>query len=73
MIFNEIKCHVNTCLGLVGGMHHLHHPVSAHGHQSSRSEPTDTKQERHSSTEKLRVTALVRIAFASIFPITIDI
>jgi len=19
MIFNEIKCHVNTCLGLVGG------------------------------------------------------
>jgi len=21
MIFNEIKCHVNTSLGLVGGMH----------------------------------------------------
>ena len=26
MIFNEIKCHVNTCLGLVGGMHPLHPP-----------------------------------------------
>ena len=24
MIFNEIKCHVNTSLGLVGGMHPLH-------------------------------------------------
>jgi len=30
MIFNEIKCHVNTFLGLVGGMHPLHPPpVSA--------------------------------------------
>jgi len=30
MIFNEIKCRVNTSLGLVGGMHPLHpHPVSA--------------------------------------------
>jgi len=30
MIFNEIKCHVNTSLGLVGGMHPLHPlPVSA--------------------------------------------
>jgi len=26
MIFNEIKCHVNTSLGLVGGMHPLHTP-----------------------------------------------
>jgi len=26
MIFSEIKCHVNTCLGLVGGMHPLHPP-----------------------------------------------
>ena len=26
MTFNEIKCHVNTCLGLVGGMHPLHPP-----------------------------------------------
>jgi len=28
MLFNEIKCHVNTSLGLVGGMHPLHslHP-----------------------------------------------
>jgi len=24
MIFNEIKCHVNTSLGLVEGMHPLH-------------------------------------------------
>jgi len=24
MIFNEIKCHVNTSLGLVGRMHPLH-------------------------------------------------
>jgi len=32
MIFNEIKCHVNTSLGLVGGMHPLHSPpVSAPG------------------------------------------
>ena len=29
MIFNEIKCHVNTSLGVVGGMHPLHPPVSA--------------------------------------------
>ena len=29
MIFNEIKCHVNTSLGLVRGMHSLHPPVSA--------------------------------------------
>jgi len=30
MILNEIKCHVNTFLGLVGGMHPLHpRPVSA--------------------------------------------
>ena len=28
MIFNEIKCCVNTSLGLVGGMHTLHpHPL----------------------------------------------
>jgi len=27
MIFNEIKCHVNTSLGLVGGMHSLHPPL----------------------------------------------
>jgi len=27
MIFNEIKCHVNTSLGLVGGMHPLHIPL----------------------------------------------
>ena len=26
MIFNEIKCHVNTSLGLVGGIHPLHPP-----------------------------------------------
>jgi len=26
MICNEIKCHVNTSLGLVGGMHPLHAP-----------------------------------------------
>ena len=26
MIFNEIKCHVNTSLGLVGEMHPLHPP-----------------------------------------------
>ena len=26
MIFNEIKCHVNTYLGLVGVMHLLHPP-----------------------------------------------
>ena len=26
MVFNEIKCHVNTSLGLVGGMHPLHPP-----------------------------------------------
>jgi len=26
MIFNEIKGHVNTSLGLVGGMHPLHPP-----------------------------------------------
>jgi len=32
MIFNEIKCRVNTSLGLVGGMYPLHHPpVSAPG------------------------------------------
>ena len=24
MIFNEIKCHVNTSLGLDGGLHPLH-------------------------------------------------
>jgi len=24
MIFNEIKCHVNTSLGLVGGMQGMH-------------------------------------------------
>jgi len=27
MIFNEIKCHVNTSLGLVGRMHPLHPPL----------------------------------------------
>jgi len=27
MIFNEIKCHVNTSLGLAGGMHPLHPPL----------------------------------------------
>ena len=27
MVFNEIKCHVNTSLGLVGGMHPLHPPL----------------------------------------------
>jgi len=27
MIFNEIECHVNTSLGLVGGMHPLHPPL----------------------------------------------
>jgi len=27
MIFNEIKCHVNTNIGLVGGMHPLHPPL----------------------------------------------
>jgi len=26
MIFNEIKCHVNTSLGLVGGMQGMHSP-----------------------------------------------
>jgi len=26
MILNEIKCHINTSLGLVGGMYPLHHP-----------------------------------------------
>jgi len=26
MIFNETKCHVNTSLGLVGGMYPLHSP-----------------------------------------------
>jgi len=26
MIFNEIKCHIKTFLGLVGGMHPLHPP-----------------------------------------------
>ena len=26
MSFNEIMCHVNTSLGLVGGMHPLHPP-----------------------------------------------
>jgi len=26
VIFNEIKCHVNTSLGLVGGIHPLHPP-----------------------------------------------
>jgi len=26
MILNEIKCHINTSLGLVGGMHPLHPP-----------------------------------------------
>ena len=32
MIFNEIKCHVNTYLGLVGVMRLLHPPhVSAPG------------------------------------------
>jgi len=31
----EIKCHVNTSLGLVGGMHPLHPPVSAPGHSPS--------------------------------------
>jgi len=29
MIFNEIKCHVNTSLGLVGGMHPCIPPVFA--------------------------------------------
>ena len=30
MIFNGIKCHVNTSFGLMGGMHPLHHhPQSA--------------------------------------------
>ena len=28
MIFNEIKCHFNTSLGLVGGMHPLHPPCA---------------------------------------------
>jgi len=28
MIFNDIKCHVNTSLGLVGEMHPLHPPVT---------------------------------------------
>jgi len=27
MICNEIKCHVNTSLGLVRGMHPLHPPL----------------------------------------------
>jgi len=27
MIFNEIKCHFNTCLGLVGGMYPRHPPL----------------------------------------------
>jgi len=26
MIFNEIKCHVNTSLGVMGRMHPLHTP-----------------------------------------------
>jgi len=29
MIFNEIKCHVNTCLGLVGDAFPASPPVSA--------------------------------------------
>jgi len=29
MIFNEIKCHINTSSGLVGGMHPLHVPAPA--------------------------------------------
>jgi len=31
MIFNEIKCHVNTSLGLVGGASPASLPVSAPG------------------------------------------
>jgi len=27
MSFNEIKCHVNTSFGLLGGMHPLHPPL----------------------------------------------
>jgi len=27
MTFNKIKCHVNTFIGLVGGMHSLHPPL----------------------------------------------
>jgi len=32
MIFNEIKCHVNTSLGLVGGCIPFIPPVSAPAH-----------------------------------------
>jgi len=43
MIFNEIKCHVNTSFGLVGGMHPLHPPlcprlVETHREEVARSE-----------------------------------
>jgi len=34
MIFNEIKCHVNTSLGLAGGMHPLHPPTCVRGCRS---------------------------------------
>jgi len=38
MIFNEIKCHVNTSLGLVGWMYPLHPPcVRAWSYAVSRS------------------------------------
>jgi len=33
MIFNEIKCHFNTCLGLVGGCIPCIPPVSAPARQ----------------------------------------
>jgi len=42
MIFNEIECHVNTCLGLVGGCIPCIPPVSAPG---SRPQDSACKRE----------------------------
>ena len=62
MIFNEIKCHVNTSLGLMGGMHPPLYPRLLSGNAFCFKKPNNriahikcyTQSKRHTYCYKLQ-------------------
>jgi len=58
MIFKETKCHVNTSLRLVGGMHPLHPPLcprllTSWKREHQRNEPLEWRRQNNTVDDEM--------------------